>query len=111
MKIATVERWALPETDQERFDRAYLTRRDDIGNAIDEFEILANEGSLLSLLALGNIYFDGKYTAKNLALAERYYRRAADAGSLIGRFYLGHVYLRMRNNDAALSSFSYLSTK
>jgi TPR repeat protein len=64
------------------------------GSAIPKLERLANEGSTMSMLYLGDSYSVGRGVAADQALAEDWYRRACDAGSPLACDRLARFLLR-----------------
>jgi hypothetical protein len=110
-RIPDADEMARDEPDAVRFRNAYARLKIDPEFAIGEFKDLANAGSLLSMLQLGDAYKLGIGVEANIGTAEQYYRRAADAGSLLAYYFLGRLRLRQKRFDEAFSAFNYASGK
>ncbi|RWA64666.1 tetratricopeptide repeat protein [Mesorhizobium sp.] len=94
------------EPDLPALRRAYdLITRDEVA-AVSKLVDLANQGSQMSLVYLGNLYRRGQGSiSKDAVEAERWFRKAADEGSLVGIFHLAIMYL---NQERFLESESLL---
>jgi TPR repeat protein len=72
---------------------------------IRELRELAAQGSLMSMVYIGYAHQRGKGLKKDLAEAERWYRRAYEKGSLEGLRHLGIVLTEMERTDDAEAVF------
>lgn len=111
MKLANLEEQALPEPDARQQRRASKALKSDTAAAISKLKDLASQGSLLSMLQLGCVYYDDKIVDRDFEQAETYFRRAAQGGALLGQYFLGRLFLRQGRYEEALSAFSYASGK
>jgi TPR repeat protein len=68
---------------------------------------LANAGSPMSMVYIAHAYQVGNGTDKDVAEAERWYRRAAEAGSVCALHALGRLYLIQKRHDEAFRSFRF----
>lgn len=76
-----------PDLDRLRLAHAQLTSNTEAG--IQELSQLAELGSPMAMVYLGNIYRNGIGVERNIETARRWFERACDLGSLIGIFNLG----------------------
>jgi TPR repeat protein len=67
---------------------------------------LAERGSLMSLLYLGEAYRKGEGLDTDLEKAETWFRRGADTGSAIASFHLAMFYREVNRYPDAISEFS-----
>lgn len=81
------------ETQLDGMRRAFHLLETDPRPALNELRALADKGSLTSALNLGHYFASGRYVAKNLVEAEKWYRLAADQGPIRYTHYLGRFYL------------------
>lgn len=89
------------EPDLGRLSRAYAKISTDWPRAREEFEKLADIGSVMNMLYVADVYWRGLVTLRDLEEYERWLVRARDAGSASGAYKLGRFYLRQdRNADA-----------
>lgn len=93
------------EPDIDRLRAAYELLSADPQRARHEFQSLADQGSLMSLVYLAYIYADGIGTPADLTKAEELYRRAYAGGSTTARFRLGRLYWTMKNYKSARDLF------
>ena len=66
-------------------------------SAIRSFELLAEKGSIFSLIHLGQIYSQGLGVKADAKIAEQYYTEADQKGSIYGSYYLSLLYIRQKN--------------
>lgn len=59
------------------------------------------------MLYLGHAYRDGASVAKDIAQTEKWYRRAADMGSIMGLYYLGQLYISQARYVEAEHAFRF----
>jgi TPR repeat protein len=78
--------------------------------ALNGMKQLAEEGSSLSMMFLGDAYLFGRYgLKKEPALAERWLRRSASAGSIEGAYLLARYLQGCGRHDAALVEYNKLA--
>jgi TPR repeat protein len=94
------------EPDLNRLRRARAMLKVDERKALEEFEELANQGSLMSMLYLGWQYIGPSETGNNLDQAEIWFRRATNGGSILGSFYLGTLYRNSGRYSDALETYN-----
>jgi TPR repeat protein len=92
------------ERDVRVLDDAYSRLSDEPVRALKQFETLANNGSVLSMLYLANRYQRGPF--EDLAKAEKWYRAAYEQRALNAVFGLGGLYYRQERLGAAEAVFS-----
>lgn len=102
--------WAA-EPDLEQLKAAYWLRPKDIDHAVASLEDLAKRGSIMSMVYLGDTYYQGKLISKNLDLAEHWYLGAAAAGSVFANYTLGTIYVRAGRYRDALRVLTVASNK
>ncbi len=68
---------------------------------IREFDVLADKGSMQSLIYIGVAYRDGHGVQKNLQLAESYFLRAFKAKNDVAGYYLGKLYMEQKRYQEA----------
>lgn len=93
------------ESELPALNRAMKLRKSNPTKALESFVHLADAGSTMSMLYIGHAYQDGYGIAKDLTVAEGWYRRAADAGNAIGHYALGRLYLKEKRFDDAKKAF------
>lgn len=94
------------EPDLPRLYRAHALLEKDSASAIAELEALAALGSTMSMIYLGDTYKSGDGTKVDLTKSEFWYRRAAEAGSFLGCFLLGRLYLKLDRYADAKQAFT-----
>ena len=100
MTSATGIDWTSePDLDRLRRARAMLATKP--GPAIIELSALAGRGSIMSMVYLGEVYANGEIAQLDLEEAEKWYRRAADSGSVRAQYYLGRLYGRLNRFQEA----------
>jgi TPR repeat protein len=99
------------EPDLPRLKRAESLLRENQKLALFELNILAEQGSVLSLLFLGYASQEGLDIKVDLDASERWYRRAADCGSLQGYYRLGKQYLNQKRYEEAAAAFECAAAK
>jgi hypothetical protein len=70
--------------------------------ALDEYRILADGGSIAAQLRIGWFYQEGLGVPRNTDEACQWYKKAAENGSSLGQFYLGSLYAREKNYQQAV---------
>ena len=93
------------EPDLGRLREAHARRVTSPAWALAELEKLSAEGSVASCLYLGQMFRDGLGVDANRAEAEKFYRKAYDAGSLNGLLSLGSLYFDRHSYDVAEAIF------
>lgn len=111
MPIPNLEDQALNEPDVTRFRVAYKQLKTGNSDAIRQLVELADEGSILSLVHLGDAYRTGDLVRRDISKSEEYYKRAARAGSLLAYYYLGRILLMQKKYDEAMRFLNYASGK
>ena len=66
----------------------------------------ANQGYLLAIMSVANMYFHGEYNGKDMTEAERWYLIGATKGSVNAQLSLGHVYCISKNYIKAIHWYS-----
>lgn len=61
----------------------------------------------MSMIYLGYAYRDGSGVNKDLIQTENWYRRAADAGSIMALYELGILYIQQKRYDEAKQAFRF----
>jgi hypothetical protein len=82
------------EPDIEQFRQAIHDLKKQPQSAREKLTALAERGSANSMLRLGWVYAKGIGVEKSRSEAERWYRRAVDAGSIEAAYFLGILYFR-----------------
>lgn len=59
----------------------------------------------MSMLYIGHAWQEGNGVSQDLTRAEEWYQRAANAGSVMGLYALGRLYLKQRRFDDAKKAF------
>lgn len=111
MPIANLDEHARPEPDLRRFDRAYKLLEAGQEEGLLELRQLADDGSVLSMVHLGDAYRFGKVAKADFAEAEKYYRKAADHGSLLAHYFLGWLFLKQNRLEEAMRYLNLASGK
>jgi|SRR5579885_52563 len=94
------------EPDLARLHRAHQLLKTDAVTALIELSSLAEKGSIMAMIYLGNAYKLGQGTRIDQSQSERWYRRAADAGSMPAYYELGRVYLERKQYEEAKQAFT-----
>src|ERR1700759_562646 len=95
------------EPDASALQRAYKLWRREPEKALDELRRLAERGSRMSMLYLGETFAKGRGAFVDLGEAENWYRQAAELGSLFAYYSLGRMYLNEGRNDDAREAIQY----
>jgi TPR repeat protein len=103
-QMNTEEMWER-EPDQSRAVRAYELLSTDPVEAFKECLTLAEQGSIWAMGSVGWAFSRGNGTPRDLAQAEKWYRRAFDGGSDYALLGLGHVYMQQREYTKAEEVF------
>ena len=72
---------------------------------------MAEQGSLLAMLAVARAYFYGTGTAADKPLAEHWYRQVAKAGSVFGHQSLGRFYMMEKRYAEAKPAFEFAAAR
>ena len=96
----------LHEPDQGELVRACKALKSNPSEALKLFEDLAKAGSAMSMLYIGYIYSDGLGRARDLNEAEKWFRQAANAGSVSAQYSLGNLYARSKRLGEAREAFA-----
>jgi hypothetical protein len=99
------------EPDLVRLRQAQQLIETDPVKALSLLEQLSEEGSVISRLMVGDMYSSGVLGGPDLQAAEIWYRKAADAGSLSARYYLGRQYRRQARHEKALHEFQFAAAR
>jgi TPR repeat protein len=99
--IAIMER----EADPASIYQAHDLLQTDPAEAFRQYLALAERGSLWSMTAVGQMFEDGKGTARDLAQAEKWYLSAYEAGSDYGLMWLGQLYQESGQHEKAQRVF------
>ena len=94
------------EPDLELLRRAHGLLESDSKQALMDLKALADRGSLMSMLYIANAYSKGKGTAVDMQQAESWYRRAMNAGSVLGSYELGRIHYERKDYSKAEESFN-----
>jgi uncharacterized protein len=78
-------------------------------DAVPKLRYLAESGSPMGMIFFGHAYRAGTGVAKDLTEAEKWYRRAADRGSVLGLYELGKLYLEQTRYAEAKDAFRFAS--
>mgnify|MGYP003576990020 CR=1 FL=1 len=89
--------------------RAFEINEREPAEAVPLLEYLAESGSPMGMIFLGYAYRAGTGVVKDPAQAERWYRRAADMGSVLGLYELGRLYIEQVRYDEAKEAFRFAS--
>jgi len=81
------------EPEAERLTLAYKKLECDPAQAISTMTGMAERGSLMSMLYLGYAYRNGTGVSLDTGCAERWFKRAAEAGFTRAYYELGRMYL------------------
>ena len=92
------------EPDVKRLQDAYALLRTDPPRALVELEELANRGSVVSMLYLGETYAKEPYVDR--IKSEKWYKSAYHGGSATGLFALGALYYREGKYAEAEKTFA-----
>ena len=87
-----VDHWSA-ERDYSALKRAHQLYERHPVEGLVHLKELANAGSPMSMVYIAHAFQEGNGTDKDLAEAERWYRRAAEAGSVCALHALGRLYL------------------
>lgn len=79
--------------------------------AIAKLEKLAERGSALSMLYIGDSYENGRGVERNVELGDQWYRRAADCGSIEAAHRLAFAYWHKHEYGRAIEELSKLSER
>ena len=102
----TIDHWSA-EPDLPALKHALKVRDRNPAEALTLFRALASAGSPMSMIYIGHAYQEGNGTSKDLAETERWYRSAADAGSIWALHALGCLYLMQKRYDEGKHSFRF----
>jgi TPR repeat protein len=95
------------EPDLPRYRHAIALRESNPTEAFDELRDLAKLGSEASMLLLGRTYHVGAGLPQDRSLAETWYRRAMDAGSVKGGYALGILFMQHGEFQNAFEAFEH----
>jgi hypothetical protein len=79
----------------------------DAASALPRLMALAERGSTMSMIYIGDSYRCGRGTNVDLEKAENWYRQAADEGSVLGHYDLASLYLTTQRIHQAKGSFEF----
>jgi len=94
------------EPDVEEYRRLCLLYPTNPEEATIGFEVLAERGSVASMLSLSSEYLSGRARPKDTNRAKFWLGKADAGGSAEASFFLGSIYSRENKNDEAFSAFS-----
>lgn len=98
------------EPDVEKMLEAYKALDTTPAQAVRTFAELAEHGSALSMQYLGCSYRDGIGVAKNLQIAEEWFRKAAEKGLARAHYSLGRLYFDNERYGDARQEFESAAT-
>ena len=101
-----IDHWSA-ERDFPALKRAYELYERCPVEGFEHLKELADAGSPMSMWYVAHAYQVGNGCHKDLTEAEKWYRRAANAGSIIALHNLGHLYLVRERFDDAWRSFRF----
>ena len=104
------EEW-LREPDKDQLVRAVTILDSRPADALPIFQNLAKVGSATSMLYVGYIYRDGLGRPADTSEAEKWFRMAADAGSIIAYHSLGNLYGSSKRWRDAREAFAIAGAK
>jgi TPR repeat protein len=104
------EDW-LHEPKKDQVTQAFKLLRSRPRDALDVFEKLAKAGSPASMFYIGVIYQNGMGCPADISAAEKWFRRAADAGSVTAYYSLGDLYGRSKRWREAREAFAIAGAK
>jgi TPR repeat protein len=78
-------------------------------DAVPQLSYLADSGSPMGMIFLGHAYQAGTGVPKDPSVAESWYRRAADLGSVLGLHELGSLYIEQERYAEAKEAFRFAS--
>ena len=96
--------WAS-EPDRQALVEAYHALKTHPAAGRIGLEDLAARGSVMAMIYLGSAFKFGEGATKDLGAAEKWYARAAGAGSAFGKYELGRLYLRTHRYEDARRVF------
>lgn len=103
-QMNTHEMWER-EPDHDRASRAYELLSTDPIEGFKECLALAEQGSIWAMGSVGWAFSRGNGTPRDLAQAEKWYRRAFDSGSDYALLGLGHLYMQQQEYTKAEEVF------
>jgi TPR repeat protein len=86
-----------------QFVAAATMLEDNASLAVKDLEVLAKRGSLLSMALLGDAYVTGNGVGRDVECGLKWLQRAADGGSIEGRFRLAKYYAGLEEYDKAIA--------
>jgi len=107
------------EPDLARLNHIYTLFKVDVRAAIEELKLLAQKGSLASMMYLGQLYrFGGRidalewpkprhFVATDLHESEYWFRQAAKTGNIVAHYHLGRTLLKLRKYDEAKAALEF----
>jgi TPR repeat protein len=98
------------EPDPVRLAAAYGLFRSDPKSAIEKLKQLAEDGSISSMLHVGQAYRRGNGVEQDFAEAERWFCRAANLGSRSAYYLLGRLCLTQHRDKDAAMAFEHAAT-
>lgn len=102
--------WASDSCRQELWDLVGLAESDP-DSAVEEMNRLAQKGSILSMVFLGDAYLVGRWgVTKDPDLGEHWLRRSAAGGSIEGAYHLARHLLGRGDYEAALDEYRRLAS-
>ena len=99
------------EPDLARVHRAHRLLKTEPARGLIEVWALANNGSVMSMIYMAEACSLGNGTKIDLPEAEKWYRRAANTGSLLAYYSLGRLYFKLQRYDEAREAFSAAAAK
>jgi TPR repeat protein len=92
-------------------ENAIDVRRTDPFSAVKQFESLAEKGSSLAMLYIGDTYANGRGIERNIDLGDQWYQRAAEYGSIEAGHRLAFGYYHQGQYGKAVEELSNLSER
>jgi len=99
------------EPDLEELGAAYALLRVSPANAVSRLHALAERGSVMSMIYLGDAYASGKGAIRDLDKAQKWYQQATDYGSVRAAYILGRLYLTLKRYDEARKAFKLAAAR
>jgi TPR repeat protein len=99
------------EPDLHRLNHAHDITEKEPARALQEFRLLAEQGSLMSMVYIGWAYGRGEGVEKDLSQAKAWIKRAADLGSPVAQYLLGQLYAKLGETDKAGDLFRLAAEK
>ena len=107
--IENIDREWRIESDPDRLRHAIDLREMDSISALDELQALADDGSALAMLYIGDTYGNGRGVPRDVERGDHWYQRAADRGSIEASHRLAFGYYHSRDYQKSIELLGRLS--